>query len=84
MVREEGKQVHNDAWTLPLPMLQSLCPRHKQHRCVSEQGPSYWSKSTVFPFLSALLQIRGGSEPRRPTGAHFTGNEVLRGTAASL
>ncbi len=41
-------------------------------------------KKHCIPFCSAPLQIRGGWEPRRPKGAHFTGNEVLKGAALSL
>lgn len=41
-------------------------------------------KKHCIPFCSALLRIRGGSEPRRPMGTHFPGNEVLSGAAVSL
>lgn len=36
------------------------------------------------PFCSTPLQIRGGSEPRKPTGARFAGNEVMSGAVVSL
>lgn len=71
--------VHNDAWSLPLPILQSLSPETAS-RCSSVCLSSAIAlvKKHCIPFCRALRQIRGGSEPRRPNGAHFPGNEVLR------
>lgn len=47
-------------------------------------GATTLIKKLCIPFRSTPLQIRGGSEPRRPTAAHFTGNEVLSAAAVSL
>lgn len=78
--------MHDDAWTLPPLTLQSpqMASRCSSVCLISESGAVALVKKHCIPFHSAPLQIRGGSEPSRPTGAHFTGNEVLRGAAASL
>lgn len=61
----DGNMVHKDVRSLPVPRLQSL---GGVQRCLSSEKQPLVKKLCIL-FCSVLLQVRGGPEPRRPSGS---------------